>query len=116
MVHSTSTASDKVYELLALGQWFSLGTTASSTTKTGCHDIAEILLKVALKCQKSNKKKLSVHLKSDLIIRVPSLDGDNLIVFYDLSAPEIWPNESRAYERAVHRYGTRRAKKGPVNL
>jgi hypothetical protein len=24
------------------------GTTASSTTKTGCHDIAEILLKVAL--------------------------------------------------------------------
>jgi hypothetical protein len=59
MVHSTSTASDKVYELLALGQWFSLGTPASSTTKTGCHDIAEILLKVALKCQKSNKKKLS---------------------------------------------------------
>jgi hypothetical protein len=34
--------------LLAHGQWFSLGTSASSTTKTGCHDIAEILLKVAL--------------------------------------------------------------------
>jgi hypothetical protein len=34
--------------LLAHGQWFSLGTPASSTTKTGCHDIAEILLKVAL--------------------------------------------------------------------
>jgi hypothetical protein len=28
--------------------WLSLGTPASSTTKTGCHDIAEILLKVAL--------------------------------------------------------------------
>jgi hypothetical protein len=28
----------------------------SSTTKTGRHDIAEILLKVALKHQKSNKK------------------------------------------------------------
>jgi hypothetical protein len=41
-------ASDKVYQLLAHGRWFSLGTTASSTTKTGCHDIAEILLKVAL--------------------------------------------------------------------
>jgi hypothetical protein len=27
---------------------------ASSTTKTGRHDIAEILLKVALKLQKSN--------------------------------------------------------------
>jgi hypothetical protein len=28
--------------------WFSLGTLASSTTKAGRHDIAEILLKVAL--------------------------------------------------------------------
>jgi hypothetical protein len=34
--------------LLAHGQWFSPGTPASSTTKTGRHDIAEILLKVAL--------------------------------------------------------------------
>ena len=41
-------ASDKVYQLLAHGRWFSPGTTASSTTKTGRHDIAEILLKVAL--------------------------------------------------------------------
>jgi protein tyrosine phosphatase len=39
--------------LLAHGRWFSLGTPASSTTKTGCHDIAEILLKVALNHQKS---------------------------------------------------------------
>jgi hypothetical protein len=39
----------KVYQLLAHGWWFSLGTTASSTTKIGRHDdIAEILLKVAL--------------------------------------------------------------------
>ena len=38
----------KVYQLLAHGRWFSLGTPASSTTKTGCHDIAEIFLKVAL--------------------------------------------------------------------
>jgi hypothetical protein len=35
------------------GWWFSLGTPVSSTTKTGHHDIAEILLKVALKHQKS---------------------------------------------------------------
>jgi hypothetical protein len=34
--------------LLALGRWFSPGTPASSTTKTGRHDMAEILLKVAL--------------------------------------------------------------------
>ena len=45
-------ASDKVYQLLAQGQWFSPGTPASSTTKTGGHDVAEILLKVALKHQK----------------------------------------------------------------
>jgi hypothetical protein len=31
-----------------MGWWFSLGTPASSTTKTGRHDITEILLKVAL--------------------------------------------------------------------
>jgi hypothetical protein len=37
------------------GRWFSPGTPASSTTKTGHHDIAEILLKVALKHQKSIK-------------------------------------------------------------
>jgi len=41
-------ASDKVYQLLAHGRWFSPGTLVSSTTKTGRHDIAEILLKVAL--------------------------------------------------------------------
>jgi hypothetical protein len=44
----TRLASDKVDQLLAHGWWFSLGTPASSTTKTGGHDIAEILLKVAL--------------------------------------------------------------------
>ena len=33
--------SDKVYQLLAHGLWFSPATQASSTTKTGCHDIAE---------------------------------------------------------------------------
>jgi hypothetical protein len=56
-VHSTRAVSDKVYQLLAHGQWFSPGTPASSTTKTGRHDIAEILLKVALKHQKSNQIK-----------------------------------------------------------
>jgi hypothetical protein len=42
-------ASDKVFQLLAQDRWFSPGTPASSTTKTGHHDIAEILLKLALK-------------------------------------------------------------------
>jgi hypothetical protein len=44
-------ASDKVYQLLAHGRWFS---PASSTTKTGRHDIAEILLTVALKTKKQS--------------------------------------------------------------
>jgi hypothetical protein len=41
-------ASDKVYQLLAHGLWFSPDTPASSTTETGRHDIAEILPRVAL--------------------------------------------------------------------
>jgi hypothetical protein len=41
-------ASDNAYQLLAHGRWFSPGTPASSNTKTDRHDIAEILLKVAL--------------------------------------------------------------------
>jgi hypothetical protein len=40
--------SDTVYQLLAHCRWFSPGTPASSNTKTGHHDKAEILLKVAL--------------------------------------------------------------------
>ena len=49
-------ASDKVYQLLAHGWWFSAGTPSSSTTKAGRHDIAEILLKVAL-----NNKNQSIN-------------------------------------------------------
>jgi len=39
--------------LLAHGRWLSPGTPASSTTKTGRHDIADILLKVALNTKTS---------------------------------------------------------------
>ena len=45
--------SDKVYQLIVHGRWFSPGTPASFTTKTGRHDIAEILLEVALNTIKS---------------------------------------------------------------
>jgi hypothetical protein len=38
-------ASDKVYQLPAHGRWFSPGTPASSTTKTGHHEIAESSIK-----------------------------------------------------------------------
>jgi hypothetical protein len=50
--------------LLAQGRWFYPGTPVSPTTKTGRHDIAEILLKVALKHQKSK-------IKSNIYISVP---------------------------------------------
>ena len=51
-------ASDKVYQLLAHGRWFSPGSPASSTTKTGHHDIAEILPKVALSTIKQIMNKI----------------------------------------------------------
>jgi len=41
-------ASNKVYQLLAHGRWFSPGTRLLPPLKTGRHDIAEMLLKVAL--------------------------------------------------------------------
>ena len=44
-------ANDKVYQLLADGRLFSSGTPASSSTKTGRHDIVQILLKVTLSTQ-----------------------------------------------------------------
>jgi hypothetical protein len=46
---AAAAASDKAYQLLPMvGGSFSPSTPASSTTKTGRHDIAEILLNVAL--------------------------------------------------------------------
>ena len=55
-------ANEKAYKLLAQGRWFSSGTPVSSTTKTGRRDIAEILLKVALKHNKSiNQSRQVVH-------------------------------------------------------
>ena len=56
-------ASDQAYQLFAHVWWFSPGTLVSSTTKTGRHDIAEILLKVALKkINKINQSKSPVYL------------------------------------------------------
>jgi hypothetical protein len=52
-----ATVSDKAHTLLAYGRWFSPG---SSTTKTGRHDISEILHIVALSIKKL-KIKLIQH-------------------------------------------------------
>ena len=43
-----TTLCNKVCQSLTAGQWFSPGTLVSSTNKTACHDITEILLKVVL--------------------------------------------------------------------
>ena len=65
-------ASDKVYQSLAQGRWFSPVTPTSSNTKTGCHDIAEILVKVALNTKnqiiKSNPFWKSLLLSNNLTL------------------------------------------------
>ena len=50
-----TTLCDKVCQWLAAGQCFSPGTPVSSTNKTDCHDITEILLKVTLSTIKLTK-------------------------------------------------------------
>jgi hypothetical protein len=57
--------------LLAHGQWFSPGTPASPTTKTGRHDLVEILLKVALNTKNQIK---SNHMRAT---RTPLKTGVN---------------------------------------
>jgi len=51
-----ATTSDKASQLLAHGRWIFPGT--SSTTKTGRHDIAAILLKVVLSTIQSKSTQL----------------------------------------------------------
>jgi hypothetical protein len=58
-------ASAKAYQLLAAhGRWFSSGTPASSTSKTGRHDIAEILLKVALNTKNQSSSSVTLIVKN----------------------------------------------------
>jgi len=54
--------------LLAHGRWFSPGTPASSTTKTGRHDIVEILLKVALNTINQSNQSYIISLSLTLVI------------------------------------------------
>ena len=63
-------ASDQVYQLLAHGRWFSQGTPASSTTKAGLHDIAEILLKVA---STTNQNQINVICCFCLAVKIDQL-------------------------------------------
>ena len=62
-----TTLCDKVCQWLATGQWFSPGPPLSSTNKTDRHDIAELLLKVALNTIKQQK---NIFLSFYMLIRV----------------------------------------------
>ena len=53
-----TTLYNKVCQWLATGWWFSSGTPVSSTNKTDRHDIAEIMLKVALNTNKTKPNRL----------------------------------------------------------
>jgi hypothetical protein len=71
-------ASDRVYQLLVHGRWFSPGTPASSTTKTGHHDIAEILLKVVLNI----KNQLNRNQNFNLLVWIKNLEFILYIHFF----------------------------------
>ena len=58
-----TTFCNKVCQWLATGRWFSPGPSVSSTNKTDCHDITEILLKVALNTTKQTNKQTNKQKK-----------------------------------------------------
>ena len=106
-------ASDKVYQLLAHDRWFSPGTPASSTTKTGRHDITEILLKVALNTikQTNNIKYLlffSLHI-SHIIVIVSKLQWSCVLcsplLFVLLECCRHWLKDLRVHvQRYIHKH------------
>ena len=59
------------------GQWFSPGTPVSSTNKTDCRVITEILLIVALNTTNQTKPKV---LNTDNIIKVTKMSVENILV------------------------------------
>jgi hypothetical protein len=61
-VYSIQHLCDKVCQWLETGRWFSPGTLVSSTNKTDCHNITEILMKVGLNTISHHTPKL--HLDS----------------------------------------------------
>ena len=67
---------DEVCQWLAAGEWFSLGLPVSSNNKTDCHNITEILFKVALNTIKQTNKQTTSAFK------ILSLYRTNLIIFY----------------------------------
>jgi hypothetical protein len=69
---STRSTSNKVYQLLAHGQWFSPDTPVSSTNKTDRHDITQILLKVAINTIKQTNKQTKKQTRGSVLVRLPA--------------------------------------------
>ena len=65
----STTLRDKVCQWLVADQWFSPGPQVSSTNKTDCHDITEILLNVALNTISPNPQ------TNVPVINMQSIDG-----------------------------------------
>ena len=63
-----TTLCDKVCQWFATGRLFSLGTPVFSPNKTDCHDIAEILLKVALNNITLTRKLKNIKTLFDVVI------------------------------------------------
>jgi hypothetical protein len=67
------------------GQWFSPGTSVSSTNKTDRHNITEILLKVAFNTITLSLYKTTLSAMKKLPFLSLSLSLDNLLIFYYFS-------------------------------
>jgi hypothetical protein len=74
----TARLCDKVCQWLAADLWFSLGTWVSSTNKTDCYDITEILLKIAL-----NTIKKKIHCFIFLSSKIRWLKLKNIVHVYN---------------------------------
>jgi len=71
----------------------SAGIPASSTTKTDCHDITEILLKVALKHQKSPKNQAQINTKmfyANMILKISLFIQTYLFLLFWLTGTLLW--------------------------
>jgi hypothetical protein len=77
-------ASYKICHLLARGRWFSPGTPASSTTKNGRHNIAEILLKVASNTIKLNPIKKSIAEDEIVLLKMSKKSLGIPVYFYQV--------------------------------
>ena len=67
------------------GQWFSPGTSVSSTNKTDRHDITEILLKVAFNTINLNLKKF-IKIRLVKIVTIPS----PIFLYYFFTSMKVW--------------------------